>query len=140
MESCKTCVSFSLSGDDFDPRIISERINIEPTKLWRKGDKGQFNPVLKYSRWILSTDKGVEYIDIDKLVDEIVTKLANKIEIINKLKVDFDLHSTLEIELWIDENHDVSTPALGHDLKTIDFLYKTQTETDVDIFRFNSSK
>ena len=39
--------------------------------------------------------------------------------------------------MYIDTNEKQSTPALGHDLKTIEFLYRTKT--DVDIYRFNSS-
>jgi hypothetical protein len=39
-----------------------------------------------------------------------------------------------------DTNEEQSTPALGHDLKTVEFLYRTQTTTAVDIYRFNSAR
>jgi len=139
METCNSYVKFSLCGDDFDPKIITEKIGLEPTRCWRKGDKGEYNPDLKYSCWTISTEKGKEYINIDKLVDEIVTRLSDKIEIIIELKQIFNLHSVLGIVLDIDTNQDKSTPAIGHDLKTIDFLYRTQTTTDIDIYRFDSS-
>ncbi len=76
---------------------------------------------------------------VDRLVDEVIGQLFDKIEIINELKNQFNLDSVLEIVMYVDTNEEQSTPALGHDLKTIEFLYRTQTKTDVDIYRFNSA-
>jgi hypothetical protein len=140
MGKCNSYVYFALKGEDFDHKIITDRIGIEPTEFWKKGAKGKYNSILKYSGWILSTSKGKEYIEIDKLVDEIVNALKDKVEIINQLKSEFRLDSVLEIVMDIDINPEKSTPALGHDLKTIEFLYLTKTTTDVDIYRFNSAK
>jgi len=139
METGSSYVYFALTGDNFDTDEVTNRIGISPTDSWRKGDKGKYKPILEFASWRLSTDKGQEYMQIDKLVDEIVSKLFDKIEIINDLKRQFQLDSVLEIVLYIDTNEDNSTPALGHDLKTIEFLYRTQTKTDVDIYRFNSA-
>ena len=138
MEKCNSYVYFALSGDDFDPKIITDKIGITPTSSWRKGDKGEYGHQ-KYSTWQLSTAKGQEYFDIDKLVDEIVNKLFDKIEIINDLKRELKIYSVIDIIIDIDINPDISTPALGHELRTIEFLYKTETITDVDIYRFNSA-
>jgi hypothetical protein len=131
-------VYFALKGDDFDPKTITNKIGIEPSDSWRKGEKGKYKPELEFSCWELSTEKGKEYIEIDNLVNEIVAKLFDKIEIINDIKARLELVSVLEIVLYIDTNPDISTPALGHDLKTLEFLYKTGTITDIDIYRFDS--
>lgn len=139
MEIGNTYVYFALNGDNFDPQIVTERIGINPTDKWKKGDKGKYKPTIDYSCWELSTAKGKEYIMVESLVNEVIGQLFDKIEIINELKNQFDLHSVLEIVLYIDTNEGQSTPALGHDLKTIEFLYRTQTRTDVDIYRFNSA-
>ena len=139
METGSSYVYFAFKGDSFDTDEVTSRIGIFPTESWRKGDKGKYKPILEFASWILSTAKGQEYIQIDKLVDEIVSKLFDKIEIINDLKRQFQLDSVLEIVLYIDTNEDNSTPALGHDLRTIEFLYRTGTTTDVDIYRFNSA-
>jgi hypothetical protein len=72
-------------------------------------------------------------------VDEIISRLNDKIDIINQLKDEFQLDSVIEIVLYIDTNPYQSTPAIGHDLNTIEFLYRTKTKTDIDIYRFNSS-
>jgi hypothetical protein len=139
METGNTYVYFALTGANFDPQIVTNRIGVTPTETCKKGDKGKYKPTLDYSCWKLSTDKGKEYIVVDSLVDEVIGLLFDKIEIINELKNQFDLHSVLEIVMYIDINEEQSTPALGHDLKTIEFLYRTQTKTDVDIYRFNSA-
>lgn len=139
METGSSYVYFALTGDNFDTNEVTSRIGITPTDSWSKGDKGKYKPIIEFASWKLSTDKGQEYILIDKLVDEIISKLFDKIEIINDLKRQFQLNSVLEIVLYIDTNEDSSTPALGHDLRTIEFLYRTGTTTDVDIYRFNSA-
>ena len=139
MESGSTYVYFALKGDDFDTDVVTNKIGITPTDSWRKGDKGFYKPVVNFASWRLCTDVGKEYIFINNLVDEIVFKLYDKIDIINDLKRQYQLISLLEIVLYIDTNEDNSTPALGHDLRTIEFLYRTGTTTDIDIYRFYSA-
>lgn len=140
MTEFRTHVYFALKGDDFNPLEISNRLNIDPTESWQKGDAGKYNPSLENSGWILSTEPGKEYIEIDKLTNEVLSKLDGKIDIINELKSEYDLTSILEIVLDIDTNPNETTPALCHDLKTIEFLFRTKTTIDVDIYRFNSEK
>lgn len=140
METGNSYVYFALKGDSFDTEEVTNRLGIKPTDSWRKGDKGFYKSAVEFAMWRLSTDKGKEYIQIDNLVDEIISQLYDKIEIINDLKKQFKLDSVLEIVLYIDTNEDNSTPAFRHDLKTIEFLYRTSTTTDIDIYRFNSAK
>ncbi len=138
MTKSNSYVYFALTGEDFEPQEITRNLGVEPSEFWRKGEKGNYNPLLKYSCWKISTVKGKEYSEIDKLVNEIVELLFDKIDEINELKEKLKLNSVLEIVIDIDVNPDKSTPAFRHNLKTIEFLYKTKTETDVDIYRFNS--
>jgi hypothetical protein len=140
MESSNSYVYFVLSGEDFDPNEVSKLIGIRPTESLRKGDKGKYKPVMHYSYWKLSTEEGKEYIDLYKLIEEITSILYEKIDAITEIKKQFNLRSILQIVMDIDVNQKQSTPALGFKLKTIEFIYKTQTEIDIDIYRFDSSK
>jgi hypothetical protein len=140
MTEFRTHVYFALKGDNFDPKEITYKLKIEPTESWQKGDVGKYNPSLENSIWILSSEKGKEYIEIDKLTHEVLSKLADKIDVINELKSEYDLTSVLEIVIDINTNPDESTPSLCHDLKTIEFLFRTKTTIDVDIYRFDSEK
>jgi hypothetical protein len=138
MSGSNSRVYFVLKGDDFKPAEITARLGIEPTTTWQKGDKGQYNAELKFSSWQLETEEGKEPLWIDQLVTEILAKLEDQAETILQLKQEFGLESVLEIVLYVDVNEDEPTPVLGHDLRTINFLYRTQTRTDVDIYRYDS--
>lgn len=140
MQKSNTYVYFALIGYDFDPQLITSKLGIAPSDSWKKGDKGRYTPIFNFSSWQLSTDKGKEYIMVEQLVEEIVQQLFDHIDAINALKNQYNLDSVLEIVLYVDTNEEETTPALGHDLKTIEFLYRTQTRTDIDIYRFNSTK
>jgi|SRR5688500_4613043 len=138
MKNPGSYVYFALKGDDFDPNEITRQIGFEPTKSFRKGDKGEYISATKFSMWSFSTVAGKEDIYIDNLVEEIVNQLFDKIEIINMVKAQYELNSILQIVVWIDTNDESSTPAIGHDLRTIEFLFRTGTVTDVDMYKFNS--
>jgi hypothetical protein len=140
MKNGNTYVYFALKGDKFDPSTITKQINLTPTETKQKGDIGKYKNILEHSSWELSTEKGREYLDVEKIVEELIDKLFDKIEIINALKKTYDLNSVLQIVLYVDTNEEESTPILGHELKTIEFLFKTETKTDIDIYRFDSSK
>ncbi len=98
---------------------------------------GNSGKKLSFSSWEWRAEK-IDNLFVNKLVEEVVNRLFEKIDLINELKKEFQLSSILEVVLYIDANEEISTPVIGHDLKTIEFLYKTNTETDVDIYRFNS--
>lgn len=138
MSTSNSYVYFALQGDDFEPSEITRFLGIEPTITWKKGDKGRYTSCLKYTCWQLEAVRGNEPLLIDNLVTEIIAKLEDRVEIIRNLKQEFGLDSVLKIVLFVDIDEEQSTPALGHDLWTINFLYRTQTRTDVDIYRYDS--
>lgn len=131
-------VYFGLKGDNFNPDHVTKKLGILPTKIYRKGESiGNSGNKIKFSGWYLYSDK-INNLFVNELVEDVVEKLFEKIDIINSLKMEFQLSSILETVLYIDENEDVSTPVIGHNLRTIEFLFKTNTETDIDIYKFNS--
>ena len=131
-------VYFALKGDKFNPDHVTNRLGILPTEVRRKGESiGNSGNQIKFSAWYLYAGK-IDNLFVNKLAEDVVERLFDKIDIINSLKKEFNLTSILETVLYIDENQEVSTPVIGHDLNVIEFLYRTNTETDVDIYRFNS--
>ena len=139
MSKCDSYAWFDFTGEGLEPAEITARLGIEPTEAWKKGDKHRNGfHYRRFSRWYWASTRGQEPIWIDKLVDEVIDKFQDKVDVINDIKQRFKLESTLQIILYIDTNQNYSTPALGHDLRTIDFLYRTQSTTDVDIYRYNS--
>jgi hypothetical protein len=69
-------VYFAFKGEDFDPAEITRRLRIQPTKEWRKGDKGCYNPQLKFACWEWQTGK--EAVFIEELVQEVVARFEGK--------------------------------------------------------------
>lgn len=138
MTESNSYVYFALKGENFNPEDVTSRLGILPTKIHRQGEPiGNSGNKIKFSAWYLYTDK-TDNLFVNKLVEDVVERLSDKIDTINSLKKEFQLTSILEIVLYIDENKEVSTPIIGHDLSTIEFLFRTNTETDVDICRYNS--
>lgn len=129
---------FALFGDDVDPSLISAALGLQPTDSWKKGDPGKYTALRQDSCWRLSSQTR-EPINIDALVNEVIEQLSDRVERIKQVKEELNLTSVLEIVLYVDVNEESSTPALGHDSRTIAFLHETGTTTDVDIYLFDSS-
>jgi len=130
---------FVLEGQGFDPNEITNYLNTKPSEKKRKGKKGKYIPKLKYTSWECTSQKLVGQLNINFLVNQVLAKLRGKEKDIVLLKEKLKLTSVLRIVLWIDIDEEKSTPYIGHDLPTIEFLHKTQTTTDIDIYRYNSS-
>ena len=138
MPQSETYVYFALKGDDFDPAAITARLGITPTDCWRKGAPGRGRRPRTFSNWEWATAKGTEPVFVERLVETVVARFEAVVGPIVQLKEELNLHSVLEIVLEVDMNEQVSTPALGHQLRTLAFLHATQTCTDVDISRYDS--
>jgi len=139
MPKSNSYVYFAFQGDNFDPNDVTTELGISPTDSWRTGEPRRYIQQQKYSCWQLKSTS-VELLDMDKLVNEVVSQLSEKIELINNLKQQLNLNTVLEIVMWIDMNEEESTPYLGHSLEVINFLHQTGTITDVDIYKYNSKE
>lgn len=139
MAEQKTIVYFALTGNFTDAEIISKELDIKTTETWHIGDKGKHKSSLDFSCWKLSVETQQGYLNINNLTLKIIEKLFDKIDKINELKEKYQLNSIMESIIWIDTNEENSTPFITQELKTIEFLYRTNTKTDFDIYRFNSS-
>ncbi|MFY0592964.1 DUF4279 domain-containing protein [Roseivirga sp.] len=138
MNQSNSYVYFAFQGDDYDPKLVTTELGIEPTDAWRTGEPGKYIQQQKYSCWQLKSTSD-ELLDMDKLVNEVVSQLSEKIELINNLKQRINLDTVLAIVIYIDVNEEQSTPYLGHSSEVINFLHRTGTTTDVDIYRYNSA-
>ena len=66
-----------------------------------------------------------------KLIDQ----FESKIEIINRLKNQLKLTTRLQFVINIDIDPDSSTPYFGLNKRAIDFLSRTGTEVDFDVYK-----
>lgn len=132
-------VYFAFRGDNFDPDVLTQKLQINPSDSWRTGDPGKYIQQQKNSCWMLKSTEN-ELLNLDKLVEEVIAKLSDKVEMINILKKEYNLETILEIIMYVDVNEEQSTPWISHNKQILNFLYFTGTTTDLDIYRYNSNE
>lgn len=126
---CNNYLYFSFDSDYFDTDIVTTELGIEPTRLMIKKD-----PVPKSTSWSYRVDVGQE-IDLETPLEKLVTLFENKTEEINRLKKELGLTTRLQFVIDIDINPEASTPYFGLNKRTINFLSKTETEVDFDVYK-----
>lgn len=132
----KTKIYFNIVFED-ELRVddLTNILGIKPDidSSWNKGDerkrvKGRY---YEFSRWSMPS-----LITEDLLVEEQVLKyikpLLSKIDLLNKLKNEYELYYVIEIIPNI-ENH-LEVPSLSCGKELIDFCYKTGTVIDIDMY------
>lgn len=127
--TCNNYLYFSFHKEVFDVELVTKELGIEPTSVTLKKD-----PVPKSTSWMYKIEAGNE-IDLEIHLEKLVDTFEPKIEVINRLKGDLKLETRLQFVIDIDINPDASTPYFGLNKKTIDFLSKTGTEVDFDLYK-----
>ena len=120
---------FSFDAEYFDTEKITYELDIEPTSVMIKKE-----PFPKSTAWKYQIDAGNE-IDLEKYLKELIDIFEPKAESINRLKNKYDLTTRIQFVIDIDINPESSTPYFGLNKKAIDFLAKTGTEVDFDLYK-----
>ena len=126
---CNNYLYFSFDSDYFDTDAVTSGLGIEPSSLMIKND-----PVPKSTSWSYRIEVGYE-IDLESPLEKLVTLFEDKVEQINRLKKELGLTTRLQFVIDIDINPESSTPYFGLNKRTIDFLCKTETEVDFDVYK-----
>ena len=72
---------------------------------------------------------------METYLENLIKIFEPKIEIINGLKEKYYLTTRIQFVIDININTESSTPYFGLNKKTIDFLSKTGTEVDFDLYK-----
>ncbi len=134
-------VYFSISGGDFDPVVVTRRLGIEPTSVWRQGEKVEQSRVAgrlipRSSMWQLSTPEVEgEIVDVYQMSASIVSVLSDRAPAIAEVTKQLGLYCVLEIVLHIAVDDQVSTPIIGFAPEVIAFLAGVGASIDVDTYR-----
>ncbi|MDC7971342.1 MULTISPECIES: DUF4279 domain-containing protein [Bacillus] len=131
---------FNVTGDIFPVEAISDALNIEPTKTYKKGDvvERRDNPNLvstknlyrKGTDWTLSTGYQESY-DINDQLHVIVKSLGEKTEQLKQLKKKYDLHFLLMVIIQVENNE---SPAMYLQKEIINFASSIQAEIHFDLY------
>lgn len=104
-------------------------MGIAPTSVMIKKD-----PVPKSTSWSYRIDAGSD-IDLEIHLEKLIDIFESKVDQINLLKGNLKLETRLQFVIDIDINPDISTPYFGLNKRTIDFLARTKTEVDFDLYK-----
>ena len=126
---CNNYLYFSFDAEYFDTEKITAELNIEPTSVMIKKE-----PVPKSTAWKYRIDAGNK-IDLESYLQQLIDIFEPKVEIINGLKSKYDLTTRIQFVVDIDINPESSTPYFGLNKRAVDFLAKTGTEVDFDLYK-----
>ena len=126
---CNNYLYFTLYGDYFDTNIITKKLNLKPTDTKTKKDS-----VPKKTSWEYKIQVG-DNVNLKKPLEILISTFAPLIKDINELKADLNLKSRLQFVIYIDIDPDASSPFFGFNKNTIDFLHRTGTEVDFDLYK-----
>ncbi|MFD0048932.1 DUF4279 domain-containing protein [Actinomycetes bacterium NPDC127524] len=139
MDKTQVMVYFSLHGDEFPIEYVTETLEIEPTKTYKKGEVivRPHNPKVistktlyrKETAWELSTGYKESY-DVKEQMDQILGLLKNKVAIINQLKAKYKLECKIFIVIIM---VNVDSPGLYLDNEQIEFANSVKAEIDIDL-------
>ncbi|QYZ66990.1 MAG: hypothetical protein OI74_11255 [Gammaproteobacteria bacterium (ex Lamellibrachia satsuma)] len=132
----KAEVYFALKGEDFDPDSFTVESGLKPTKSWQKGEKGRYVEHYRFGYWQIGEEavEG-ETVLVDEIADKLIKRIEEKKEVIREFIDRHSLYAALVVVLHISMNEQTSTPALGFNTSTIQFLNFVKAEIDVDIYR-----
>jgi len=126
---CNNYLYFSFDAEYFETDAITDELKIEPTSVMIKK-----NPAPKSTSWNYKIDAGNE-IELEIFLEKLIDVFEPKIENINLLKERLKLETRLQFVIDIDINPDASTPSFGLNKRAIDFLSRTNTEVDFDLYK-----
>ena len=126
---CNNYLYFSFDAEYFDTEKITAELNIEPTSVMIKKE-----PVPKSTTWEYRIDAGNK-IDLESYLQQLIDIFEPKVEIINGLKSKYGLTTRIQFVVDIDINPESSTPYFGLNKRAVDFLAKTGTEVDFDLYK-----
>ncbi|ENB9403855.1 TPA: DUF4279 domain-containing protein [Bacillus paranthracis] len=131
---------FSITGDIFPVEAITDALNIEPTRTYKKGDivARRDNPNLvstkklyrKETDWNLSTGYQESY-DINNQLYVILKSLEEKTEPLKQLKKKYDLEFLFMVVIQIENNE---SPAMYLQKDILDFASSIQAEIHFDLY------
>ena len=128
-------VYFGLKGD-FIPDEITEFIGIQPTKALREGERDPERNIPRCSIWNFSSETiDAEVVDVYELSDWVINQLSPKQQEIKQAIRKWNLYAVLEVVLYISTDEEVSTPAIGFEQSTINFLADVGATIDIDTYR-----
>lgn len=123
-------IDFTLSGDYFDPEVVTKKLGIQPIRTGIKGEKtparGEF--FWKKTLWMYNTGNR-EALETSPLFSEVIDLFEPKIPEIISLKKAFNLSVSVCMVISV---VGTTTPIIFFDSRQIAFLHELNATLDFD--------
>ncbi|MBU7008837.1 DUF4279 domain-containing protein [Phosphitispora fastidiosa] len=131
MEKTNIKVEFRMLGENFNPELISDRLNLKPDEKWEKGEIIKNKDIRrKYSCWIISTGYE-ESLDVNNQLEQILGLIYDKKAILQEISKQFGLDYRFDVIINIEANE---KPAIYLSKDVIGFANDINAEFDIDLF------
>ncbi|MGO4527464.1 DUF4279 domain-containing protein [Paenibacillus sp. 2TAF8] len=131
MEKTNIMAEFIITGDHFEPSLITERLGFNPTGWYVKGEKvGHKELYRKETCWFWDTGYQESY-DINHQLNEVLLLLEPHIETLKTLKMKHHLNFLFSFSIRVLNNE---TPAITIEQKAIHTAYELNAEFDLDLY------
>lgn len=75
---------------DFDPKVITERLDLQPSECWKKGDRNERTQrEKKFSRWSLKSRLD-HSASLEDHVEDVLNQIHDHASVIHELSLEFD--------------------------------------------------
>ena len=125
------CYTYFRITGDFNPELVTEKLELQPDKFWRIGDKRRNGTLYDFAAWEFGRCNKYDVITENQM-HRTIAPLLEKVELLNEIRNEFNVVFTLEIVPEIYAGN--TAPCLAPSLQVIDFCYATRTEIDIDLY------
>lgn len=126
-----SCYTYFAIKGDFNPDDITERLGLNPSKVWEIGDKRGNGTEYDFSCWEFGFCEEYDIVTENQMY-KTLAPLLSKIEVLNEIRKEFDVFYVLEIVSTVCSEN--ATPCLAPSMEVIDFCHETRTEIDIDLY------
>ncbi|QOS80067.1 DUF4279 domain-containing protein [Paenibacillus sp. JNUCC31] len=131
MEKTNMMAEFIITGDHFEPKLITEQIGIEPSGTYIKGEKIDDRDLYrKETCWFLETDYQ-ESFDVNQQLNYLLNLLEPHIEKLKTLRMKHNLNFLFSFSIRVMNNE---SPAISIEQKAISIAYDLKAEFDFDLY------
>lgn len=126
-----SCYTYFAIKGEFNPENITERLGLNPSKVWKKGDKRDNGTEYDFSYWEFGFCDEYDVVT-EKQMQKTLEPLLSKTAILNEIRKGCDVVFVLEIVPTV--YSESATPCLAPSMEVIDFCHETRTGIDIDLY------
>lgn len=126
-----SCYTYFAIKGEFNPDDITERLGLNPSKVWKTGDKRGNGTEYDFSYWEFGLCDEYQVV-IENQMKKTLEPLFSKTAILKEIRKKFDVIYVLEIVPTVYSEN--TTPCLAPSMEVIDFCHETRTEIDIDLY------